>query len=372
MRHVSDATFAAVRRTQAFLLTTTRATLGVTGTGAVLFCALVLGACGSSTSSTTTTHANGPAPTSSSSSSAPVVPYGAPIKAAVSSTGPATDGTVAVGGTLRSYRLYVPASLPRNTPVPLLVALHGGLGSGQQFEQNSGFDGLAAANSFIVVYPNGTPTRGGSGLVWNAGSCCSVADESRQNVDDVGFISALVAQLEGRYDIARNQVFATGHSNGAMLAERLACESADKIVAIAVQAGALGVSTCHPSQPVAVLEIHGTADQNIPINGGVGSKSLSKNVFAPPVDALETFAANDRCPSKSTTSADLANRAVTYQIWHPCQAGTVVEWAKVTGANHEWMGHAGPSALTAYLGPPYMGFDSSAAVWSFLAAHGRS
>lgn len=253
-----------------------------------------------------------------------------------------------------------------------MVALHGGLGSGQQFEQNSGFDGIAEANGFIVVYPNGTPIRaGGSSLVWNAGFCCSVADQSHENVDDVGFLSALITNLEGRYRVDKNDVFVTGHSNGAMMAERLACDLADKIVAIAVQAGTLGVSSCKPSQPVSVLEIHGTADQNIPINGGAGSKSLTQDDFAPPVDALETFAAADRCPSTFETSTDPSNAAVSYEVWQPCRSGTLVEWAKVAGANHAWMGHAGSRATQSYLGSPYMGFDSSTAVWSFLAAHAR-
>ena len=101
----------------------------------------------------------------------PVVPYGAPIKAAVTPNGTRSFGTIVLAGsTVRSYQLYVPQSLPRRTAVPLLVALHGGLGSGSQFEQNSGFDGLAEANRFIVVYPNGTPIRraartGSSGTV---------------------------------------------------------------------------------------------------------------------------------------------------------------------------------------------------------------
>ena len=333
---------------------------------------VLLGACGTGTTPVA-------APSASSSTTAPqrgVVPYGTPIHPAVDPVGRAMDGTVTVSGVHRTYRLYVPASLPTDSPVPLLVALHGGLGSGQQFEVQTGFDGLAEANHFIVVYPNGTPIRPGSAeLVWNAGACCSVASQNRQNIDDVGFVSALITQLESQYDIDRNRVFVTGHSNGAMMAERLACQLADQVVAIAVQSGTLTVDGCQPSKPVAVLEIHGTADQNVPINGGVGSNSLNQEDYPPPVDGLKLLAARDGCPGTPTTQRDPTNSAVNFEIWHPCHgAGTVVEWAKVTGANHAWMGHPAPDPRIAQQldgGAPYLGFDSSAAVWSFLAAHPR-
>jgi len=302
-----------------------------------------------------------------------IVPDGAPIKGAVTPIGRATDGTVTVSGAIRTYRIYLPASLPHHKPVPLLVALHGGLGSGPQFEQQTGFDGLAEANRFIVVYPNGTPIRPGSNEdVWNAGACCSVAAQSQENVNDVGFISALITKFETRYDIDPNRVFVTGHSNGAMLGERLACQLSDKVAAIAVQSGTLVVGQCNPPDPVAVLEIHGTADQNVPVNGGVGSKGIDKENYPPPVDALTTLAARDGCPTTPATRSDPSNAAVNLEIWQPCRAGTVVEWAKVTGANHAWMGHpTSPAAELLEGGTPYMGFDSSAAVWSFLAAHAR-
>ena len=182
--------------------------------------------------------------------------------------------------------------------MPLLVALHGGLGSGSQFEQNSGFDGLAEANTFIVVYPNGTPIRRAAPnrLVWNGGGCCSVAAQDQNNVNDVGFISSLITKLEGHYHIDKSRVFATGHSNGAILAERLACQLSTKVVAIGVQAGDLFVKRCSMAHPVAALEIHGTQDQNIPLDGGYGPRSLTQTNFPPPVNGLKTIADAGRVP----------------------------------------------------------------------------
>ena len=309
-----------------------------------------------------------------SSTVGPVVPYGAPIKPAVAPRGTRSFGTVVIAGTtVRSYQLYVPRSLPKRTAVPLLVALHGGLGSGSQFEQNSGFDGLAEANTFIVVYPNGTPIRRAAPnrLVWNGGGCCSVAAQDRNDVNDVGFVSSLITKLESRYHIDTRRVFAAGHSNGAILAERLACQLSSKVVAIGIQAGDLFVDRCAMAHPVAALEIHGTQDQNIPLNGGYGPRSLSRTDFPPPVDGLKSIATQDTCPPTPTTTSDASNPAVHVQVWQPCSRGTVVEWAIVTGANHAWMGHPASPGTQALIGPPYLGFDSSAAVWSFVSAHPR-
>jgi polyhydroxybutyrate depolymerase len=292
----------------------------------------------------------------------------------VTPSGHTSDESVTTAdGRSRTYHVYVPASLPTG-PVPLLVALHGGTGWGTQFEQQSGYDGLAEANGFVVVYPDGIgalllPNN----RVWNGGACCGVAQADRQDVDDVSFIATVIDRVEATHDIDARRVFATGHSNGAIMSYRLACELADRIAAIGVQAGTIEIGSCHPSRPVAVLEIHGTADQNIPIDGGTGTHSLSRTDFASPRDALSTMAAADGCPGDARESVDAGNPDVTVDTWAPCDAGTEVQWVKVAGANHAWMGHPVSSGLAErVVGEPYPDLDSSLVIWSFLDAHPRT
>ena len=315
-----------------------------------------------------TTHA-------SNSGGTPIL-NGAPYKPAVAATGKVLQGSLRTpDGRVRTYRLYLPSGLPAKRALPLLIALHGGGGSGAQFEKLSGFDGLAQANRFLVVYPDGTKTGGLlGGRVWNADGCCGVAEQSRENVNDVQFISMLIDRLERDYSIDPRRVFVTGHSNGAMLGLRLACQLSDKVDAVAVQSGTLFVPNCRPSHPVAVLEIHGSADQNVPIDGGEGPKDLSGSVYPPPEQGLETLAARDSCRRGPVTSTDSKNSDLTYEVWSRCLPGTVVEWIKVAGAAHPWMGHRASSLRARIVsrrlsGRPYMRFDSSAAVWSFLSAH---
>lgn len=285
----------------------------------------------------------------------------------------ATTGSITTTGGTRTYRLYVPRSLPKHEPVPLLVALHGGFGSGEQFEATSGFDRLADAHHFIVAYPDGTPIRSRGTLanarVWNGGHCCGSA--ARDQVDDVGFISRLIDRISQQHDIDASRVYAAGHSNGAIMSYRLACELSDKIVAIGVQAGALEVDTCQPAQPVSVFHIHGTADRNIPIDGGHGD-GIADVAFAPPRDAVAAFLRSDRCPATSATSTSPDNPDVTIETWQPCTDGTAVTFVTVAGASHAWMGPTRGRARQAQTGPPYTKYDASAAIWSFLAAHPRS
>jgi polyhydroxybutyrate depolymerase len=283
-----------------------------------------------------------------------------------------TQSITTSDGRTRTFHLYVPRSLPRHEAVPLLVALHGGFGSGVQFETNSGFDQLADAHHFIVVYPDGTPIRSSGALadarVWNGGRCCGPA--ARQQVDDVGFVSQLIDLIARHHDIDTARVYAAGHSNGAIMSYRLACELSDKIVAVGVQSGSLEVDPCQPTRPVSVLHIHGTADRNIPIDGGRGD-GIAGIAFQPPRDATLAFARADGCAASSATTTSPDHADVSIETWKSCRDGAEVQFVSIAGASHAWMGHASTRRGRALTGAPYMEYDSSAAIWSFLAAHPR-
>ena len=285
-------------------------------------------------------------------------------------------------GRTRHYHLFVPGSIgavagidstasrSSGRPVhhvPLLVALHGGIGSGDQFAGNSGFDQLAEANGFLVAYPDGVGAgpHGRLFRTWNGGNCCGPAQ--KQGVDDVAFIRRLIDEVSAQYPVDASRVYAAGHSNGGILAYRLACELSDKIAAIGVQSTSLGVSPCRPAHPVSVIHIHGTADQNIPIDGGRGPRAVSGVSFPPPLDGVRTLAAANGCDPTPTITVDPSNPDVTIEHWRSCHPGVDVEFVRVAGASHAWMGHDGPRIEVA--GPPYRRLDSSAVIWSFLAAH---
>jgi len=253
--------------------------------------------------------------------------------------------------------------------VPVLLAFHGGTGWGKQFERNSGFDELAEANGFLVVYPDGVGTGANevTNRTWNGGDCCGAA--ARNNIDDVAFVAQLLNTLEADYDVDTTRVFATGHSNGGILSYRLACELSDRIVAVGLQAGTLGVAGCAPNNPVSLLHIHGEADTNLPIDGGIGPDSIAGVDFTSPRLAVQAFAVADGCAATPTIADDVLNADLTVSTWTECRDGVEVKFVAVAGAAHSWMGHV-PSNPAAT--PAYMGLDSSYEIVAFLLAHPRT
>ena len=254
--------------------------------------------------------------------------------------------TVTVDGHPRSAIVHEPASSV-GTAMPLLVALHGSSSDGQALEARTGFDRLADRFGFVVVYPNGVGdgTNAASGS-WNAGQCCPPA--SSAGIDDVGFIVELLDQLERSLPIDHRRIYLTGHSNGAMMVQRLACEHAARFAAIASVAGTLGIGRCAPARAVSILEIHGTGDTNVS--------------FSSAMDSLADWRSSDGCGANAHMAIE---GSVTTRTWQ-CQHGADVESVEIAGAEHPWPG----SRVAAPTGQvTSTAIDASSVVWSFLSRH---
>ena len=239
--------------------------------------------------------------------------------------------TIDVGGVSRTFHLYRPPGL--SDGAPLVVMLHGGFGTGAQAERSYHWDSEADAGHFLVAYPDGLMRA------WNAGSCCG--EPQRTNTDDVGFITAMVGAIEQEMPIDRARVYATGMSNGAMMALRLGCQT-DTFAAIAPVAGTL-LTDCSGARPTSVLQIHGTADDRVPYNGGPGkafSADGTARVDGPSVETVNaTWRGIDGCGQPtSTTAGDVTTQTAG------CADGHTVELISVKGAGHQWPG-GDPSPL---------------------------
>ncbi|GIH09915.1 hypothetical protein Rhe02_79820 [Rhizocola hellebori] len=176
---------------------------------------------------------------------------------AAPSEGETSTHTVTVNGRERSFRVYTPPGA--SDKAPLVVMLHGGFGSGTQAQRAYGWDGLADKEGFIVAYPDGL------NRAWNAGGgCCG--QPGRENLDDVAFLEQMVAGLKG---IDSKRVYATGMSNGAMMAYRLGCDSR-VFAAIGPVAGTL-LGECPAPAPIPVIHVHGLKDTNVRFDGEPGS-----------------------------------------------------------------------------------------------------
>src|ERR1700694_1857893 len=177
------------------------------------------------------------------------------------------DHTIALrhGGLQRSYIVHVPA--PTGKPPPAVINMHGGGGNAAGQQKYTQMDRLADREHFVVIYPNGAG-RGTRFLTWNAGACCAYS--TAHQIDDVGFIRAVVEDVARRTPLDRSRVYATGLSNGSMMAYRLAAEASDRIAAVAGVAGAMSLTRFAPKLPVPVMHIHSTQDHIARYDGGFG------------------------------------------------------------------------------------------------------
>jgi polyhydroxybutyrate depolymerase len=262
--------------------------------------------------------------------------------AAAAPSGTVTRGSVQLDGLTRTYRLYLPAR-PKK-PASVVLVFHGGFGTGARVASQTGFDAEAEKRGAIAVYPDGI------GRAWNAGPCCGAP--SRLGVDDVGFVSKLLDKLQRQYAIDKRRIYATGISNGGLLSYRLACELPNRIAAVAPVA-ATQISPCSPKQPVSILHIHGLDDENIPFEGGVGTRGVTGFDWPSVEQGIDTWRELDRCPDGGRTAVE---GAVTTMSWKPCRGATEVRLVTVAGMAHQW---------------PKGPYEGNAEIWRFFAAHPR-
>ena len=263
---------------------------------------------------------------------------------------------ITVGGAARSYIVYRPAVLP--AAAPLVVMLHGGFGTASQAEKSYHWDAAADAGHFLVAYPDGLDRA------WNAGGGCCGAP-GKAGADDIGFITAMVSAIERAVSVNARRVYATGISNGGIMAYDLACHTT--VFAAIGPDSATQLGDCPDPAPASVIAIHGTADKNIPYDGGRGDGP--GRIDGPPVPAVNAaWRRADHCaPPAASTAATVTTSTAK------CPAGRTVELITIAGAGHQWPG-AAPSPVAQrllHLDPPSTALDATAVIWQFFAAHPR-
>ena len=153
--------------------------------------------------------------------------------------------TLTVDERERVYIVHVPPQVEENSPLPLIIVLHGSYGSGRKMQLGLGFDELADERGFLVAYPDAF-----DGMRWNDGR--GTLASSDEGVDDVAFIRAMVAAIESKAAVDTSRIFVTGASNGGMMAYGWGCEAAAVLAGMAQVIGNLpepADDSCSPSVP---------------------------------------------------------------------------------------------------------------------------
>lgn len=258
-------------------------------------------------------------------------------------TGGATGGSGGSGGAAviggdRPVTMHISSKYDPAKPAPLMILLHGyGASSVVQEDLYFKLKAQADARGYVYGVADGTVDSSGKKF-WNAtDACCNFGGSS---VDDSAYLSGVVDEIKAAYNIDPKRVYFVGHSNGAFMSYRMACDHADQIAAIVSLAGATfkDDSKCNPSEPVAVAQIHGDMDETIAYAGG----DFGGVVFYPGAEeTVADWAAHDGCDATSTDGpakdldTGLAGAETTTKIFATgCKPGGHVELWTITGGKH--------------------------------------
>lgn len=269
------------------------------------------------------------------------------------------------GGSLRNYSIHLPLAFyaQPGRRFPLVLALHGGGGTAADFIRLTHLNDKADSADFIVVYPDGL--RNPSGLrTWNAGNCCAM-NAVIFKTDDVGFISRLIDTMVAGYRVDAKRVYATGHSNGAMLCYRLANELSGKIAAIAPNSGAFQLTGPYqPTRNVPVLHIHSKADSTVQYLGGWSKNMHIRSLYNQPVDKCLAIVAS-RAGCKPTKKSMASYPLYTIYEWTNCSTPAFkVQLYLTNDGGHSWPG--GRKRLMPGHDLPSAAFDNDDVIWEFF------
>ena len=295
-------------------------------------------------------------------------------------------------GKRRSYIVHVPpqafvqqtselsSAELQTISLPLILNLHGGGGNARGYMQYTCMNDYADEAGFLVVYPNGSGERHDKFLSWNAGSCCGYAYEHQ--CDDVGFIKTLLQVLPDRISYDMNRVYATGISNGAMMAYRLASELSDKIAAIAAVAGGAVFERNLADRAVPVLHIHSVDDTRALFKGGLGPRFPMTDIRVnhPNIEnVIRLWVEHNNCslipevePAIIKHSGDINHSATRYcysssLLTESGKNVEVVLW-KLTGAGHVWPGGM-QDYMESFLGQSTDVIDANKEIWKFFSGY---
>jgi polyhydroxybutyrate depolymerase len=245
-------------------------------------------------------------------------------------------------GRERSYYLWTPQMPLGEGKVPLVLALHGGGGSGRQMcRLPGGVQELASEQGFLVACPDGVDHH------WNDGRLVPSRRTVREGVDDVGFLLALIRALKSEFPIDAERIYVTGASNGGMMTMRMACEASDTFAAAAALIAELPADlNCQPATPISMLVMNGTEDPLVPWDGGqvrflrqrLGEVNSTR-------DTVDFWLRSNGCTLppevESLADADPDDGTRIVRESHPdCASGSSVVLYRVEGGGHTWPGGA--------------------------------
>ncbi|MEZ4265138.1 MAG: alpha/beta hydrolase-fold protein [Myxococcota bacterium] len=234
-----------------------------------------------------------------------------------------------VGGK-RAAEVLVPASYDGYAPVPAVLLLGGYDYFARDLDDWVLLSERVDSRAFLLVLPDGLVDEDGSPY-WNATDTC--CDYYESGVDDVAWLSGILAELRARFAVSRIAIW--GHSAGAFMAYRMACEDPKQLASIVSIAGSgwLDPLDCAVrDEPLSLLQVHGLKDDIMPFAGDDEAPGA--------LEMTQRFAARNGCTPASWASAESAVKYVpkgTTTLWSyasGCAPGTDVSLWTFSASDH--------------------------------------
>ena len=274
-------------------------------------------------------------------------------------------------GAERFYYRHVPTGYDGTRPLPLVLDLHGYSEGAEIHLVQSKLGPFGDEHGFITLTPHGLGTI----PRW----------DTDLDGSDVQFIGALLDEAEATLCVDERRVYATGLSNGAFMSSALACAHADRFAAVAPVAGIRDIDGCDPARPVPVVAFHGTADEYVSFDGGLGPRVASlPNPDGSPrspetgptttpaqlrpsiPDNVAAWAKRNHCKAKPIERA-IADDVTLVRYRCPGQAD--VQLYRVEGGGHTWPGSEFSKAIEHITGPVTFSIDANDVMWRFFERH---
>lgn len=264
-------------------------------------------------------------------------------------------------GIARSFRYYVPSSYSPDTPMPLVIALHGRPDNSIGISQITEFSIFAEENDFIAVYPDGVNQQG-----W------AVVNPA---IDDLNFFDAMLDDLIQDLNVDESRIYMTGFSNGGFMTQRVACSAPERFAAFAVVGATLFPEYevfCGDSDAAPFIFIHGTSDLSVPWEGDIIQNPDGSFFASYPIQATVAFwAERNSCDQVSEVEiiepqGDNPQSRVVIHTFQGCADETPLFLYEIENGGHNWPGV--PGVISSQIaGEVNTDVHASQVIWDFLS-----
>jgi polyhydroxybutyrate depolymerase len=268
--------------------------------------------------------------------------------------------SITIDGLKREFITYIPAGIRNQDKPPIIISLHGRLGTAAGQMKFADFKPIADREKIIIVCPQGIDRS------WNDGRGTPA---NAKGINDVKFIDQLITYITNTYNADAGRIYVTGMSNGGFMTSRLACELNNRIAAIAVVGASMDEDMGYqPSKPIPAMYIQGTKDPLVPFTGGQMKKGAGGTIYGHE-EVLKKWAVVDNCDSKPMVTnlpvkVNDGTSVIKEEYINPTNNLKVTGFTIVDGG-HTWPG--GSQYLPKFIiGSITKNLDACEEIWKFF------